>query len=74
MGLQGRNWLVQGSRLAEELLGEQTKQWTDMMMKQRKEEWELMKGHAGAQEEIFKKLFETVTAKQMKELETFFAK
>ena len=55
-------------------VNDQTKQWTEMMMKQRKEEWELLKGHASAQEEIFKKLFDGVCAKQMKELEANFAK
>ena len=44
------------------------------MHKQRKEEWEMLKGHLNAQEDTFKKLCMTVQAKQMKELEAFFAK
>ncbi len=52
----------------------QTKQWTEMMTKQRKEEWEMLKTHLTAQEDIYKKMFETVSAKQMKDMEAFFAK
>ncbi|TRY75722.1 hypothetical protein TCAL_08675, partial [Tigriopus californicus] len=53
---------------------DQTKQWTEMMNKQRKEEWEMLKAHLAAQEEIFKKVFETVQAKQMKDLEAFLGR
>jgi hypothetical protein len=52
----------------------QTKQWTEMMMRQRKEEWDMMKSHLTVHEEVYKKMFETVSAKQMKDMETFFAK
>lgn len=53
---------------------DQTVQWTEMMNKQRKEEWEMLKVHLAAQEEIFKKVFETVQVKQMKDLEAFFGR
>ena len=44
------------------------------MNKHRKEEWEILKTHLGSQEDVFKKLFETVQAKQMKDLDAHFAK
>ena len=53
---------------------EQTKQWTELMTKHRKEEWEILKTHLASQEEVFKKLHETVSAKQMKDMDAFFAK
>ena len=44
------------------------------MNKHRKEEWDLLKTHLGSQEDVFKKIFETVQVKQMKEMDAFFAK
>lgn len=51
------------------LVVEQTKQWSEMVEKQRKHEWELMKNHLHAQEEILRKLMETSQLNQMKQLE-----
>ena len=56
------------------LVADQTESWTELMHKQRKEEWEMLKGHLNAQEETFKKLCLTMQVKQMKEMEAFFAK
>ena len=56
------------------LVVDQTESWTELMHKQRKEEWEMLKTHLHSQEDTFKKLCMTVQAKQMKELEAFFAK
>ena len=53
---------------------DQTKQWTELMTKHRKEEWEMLKAHLASQEDVFKKLHETVSAKQMKDMDAFFAK
>ena len=53
---------------------EQTKQWTEYMTKQKKDEWAMLKTHLAAQEDIFKKVFETVQVKQMKDLEANFVK
>ena len=53
---------------------EQTKQWTEMMGRHRKEEWAMLSAHIQTQEDIFKKIFSTVEAKQMKEMDAFFAK
>ena len=52
----------------------QTKQWTEMMTRHRKEEWDMLKSHLTAQEDVYKKNFETLAAKQMKDLEAFFVK
>ena len=52
----------------------QTKQWTELMTRQRKEEWDMLKSHLTLQEDVYKKMFETVAAKQMKDLEAFFVK
>ena len=56
------------------LVHEQTTQWTECMHRQRKEEWNMLKTHLAAQEELFKKLCSTVQVKQMKELEAFFVR
>jgi phosphatidylinositol phospholipase C beta len=50
------------------LVFEQTKQWSSMMERHKKEEWEMMKSHLQQQEEILKKLMEVSQANQMKQL------
>jgi len=50
------------------LVVEQTSQWTEMIEKHRKEEWELMKSHLQAQEAILKTLMEVCHQNQMKQL------
>ncbi len=56
------------------LVQEQTKQWTEIMQRHRKEEWEMLKTHLGSSEETFKKLCVAAQAKQMKDLEAFFVR
>lgn len=51
------------------LVVEQTKQWTELMEKHRKEEWDMLKAHLQAQEDTLKKLMEGVHANQLKQLE-----
>lgn len=51
---------------------DQTKQWSEMMERHRKEEWELSKLHLQAQEDILKKLMEAGQAKQLAELDALF--
>lgn len=53
---------------------EQTKQWSDMMEKHRKEEWEIMKNHLKMQEDVLKKLMEAAQAQQMKDLDNIMEK
>ncbi len=64
-----RNNDVVNDPLVRKLVAEQTKQWTEMSEKHRREEWELMKGHLQAQEEILKKLMEVSQQNQMKQLD-----
>ncbi|XP_021925998.1 1-phosphatidylinositol 4,5-bisphosphate phosphodiesterase isoform X2 [Zootermopsis nevadensis] len=51
------------------LVAEQTMQWSDMVERHRKEEWELIRQHLTDQQEILKKLMEASHAAQMKQLE-----
>lgn len=53
---------------------EQTKQWSDMIERHRKENWELMRAHLQVQEDVLKKLMQSQQQLQIKELETFFEK
>ena len=40
------------------MVADQTKERTELMSKQRKDNWEMIKGHRTAQEEIMKKIME----------------
>ena len=51
---------------------DQTKQWSDMMERHRKEEWEMLKVHLQAQEEVLKKLLEEAQAKQIGAIKAIF--
>jgi phosphatidylinositol phospholipase C beta len=51
------------------LVAEQTVQWSDMIERYRKEEWELIRQHLTDQQDILKKLMEAAHAAQMKQLE-----
>lgn len=51
------------------VISEQTAQWSSMVERQRKEEWEMMKSHTEAGREEFKKLIEVVQASQVKQLQ-----
>ena len=45
---------------------EQTKEWTELMRKQRKDNWEMIKGHRTAQEEILKGIMKAAQANHNK--------
>ncbi|XP_068219882.1 1-phosphatidylinositol 4,5-bisphosphate phosphodiesterase isoform X2 [Palaemon carinicauda] len=51
------------------IVTDQMAQWSEMMEKHRKEEWELLKEHLKSQEDILKKLMEEEQANQIKKLE-----
>lgn len=51
------------------LVAEQTVQWSDMVKRHRKEEWELVRQHLTDQQDVLKKLMEASHAAQMKQLE-----
>lgn len=44
-------------------------QWSEMIDRHRKEEWELLKNHLDEQKEALNRVIETVQASQMKQLE-----
>jgi len=51
---------------------EQTEEYTEVVERHRKEEWELTKAHLIAQDDMLKTLMEGMQAQQMKELEAIF--
>ncbi|XP_076765770.1 1-phosphatidylinositol 4,5-bisphosphate phosphodiesterase [Xylocopa sonorina] len=51
------------------VISEQTAQWSAMVERQRKEEWEMLRLHTEAGREEFKKLIEIVQAAQVKQLQ-----
>ncbi|XP_068971740.1 1-phosphatidylinositol 4,5-bisphosphate phosphodiesterase-like [Bombus flavifrons] len=51
------------------VISEQTTQWSAMVERQRKEEWEMLKNQTEAGREEFKKLIEIVQASQVKQLQ-----
>ena len=61
-----------GDAGVKDVVTEQTEQYTEMLERHRKEDWELTKAHLIAQDEMLKKLMETSQAQQMKELEAVF--
>ncbi|XP_053974443.1 1-phosphatidylinositol 4,5-bisphosphate phosphodiesterase-like isoform X1 [Hylaeus volcanicus] len=60
--------LIQDANV-KKVISEQTAQWSAMVEKQRKEEWELLKTHTETAREEFKKLIEVVQAGQVKQLQ-----
>lgn len=50
-------------------IAEQTKQWTEMIAKHKKEEWDLLRQHVQDSQEAMKALMLTVQATQIKQLE-----
>ncbi|XP_057321910.1 1-phosphatidylinositol 4,5-bisphosphate phosphodiesterase-like [Microplitis mediator] len=60
---------VMGDDNVKKLVKEQTAQWSAMMEKQRKEEWELHKVHVQAGKDEFKRVMEAVQAQQVKQLQ-----
>ena len=51
------------------MVREQTKEWTELMQRQRKVTWEMGRTHYKAYEEILKPILETAQTSQVKELE-----
>ncbi|XP_015429445.1 PREDICTED: 1-phosphatidylinositol 4,5-bisphosphate phosphodiesterase-like [Dufourea novaeangliae] len=63
-----KNALLQDANV-KKVISEQTTQWSAMVEKQRKEEWEMLKNQTEAAREEFKKLIEVVQAAQVKQLQ-----
>ncbi len=51
------------------LIAEQMMQWSEMIDRHRKEEWELLKNQLNEQRETLDKVMEIVQASQLKQLE-----
>lgn len=51
------------------VISEQTAQWSSMMEKQRKEEWELLKNQTQSCRDELKRLIEVVQATQVKQMQ-----
>lgn len=51
------------------VISEQTAQWSSMMEKQRKEEWELLKNQTQSSRDELKRLIEVVQATQVKQMQ-----
>ncbi|XP_013782040.2 1-phosphatidylinositol 4,5-bisphosphate phosphodiesterase-like [Limulus polyphemus] len=55
-----------------EMVVDQMKQWSEMLERHRREEWDLLKAHLQQQGDILKRLMEIAQAGQMKQLEVKF--
>lgn len=64
-----KNALAQDANV-KKVISEQTAQWSSMIERQRKEEWELLKNQTQNSREELKKLIEIVQATQVKQLQT----
>lgn len=51
------------------VITDQTAQWSELIERHKKEEWELLKVQLNDQQEIIKKLMEQTQASQMKQME-----
>lgn len=60
--------LVQDANV-KKVISEQTTQWSAMVERQRKEEWEMLRIQAEAGRDEYKKLIEIVQASQVKQLQ-----
>lgn len=63
-----KNALAQDANM-KKVISEQTAQWSAMMEKQRKEEWELLKNQTQSSRDELKKLIEIVQAMQVKQMQ-----
>lgn len=60
--------LIQDANV-KKVISEQTAQWSAMVERQRKEEWEMLKSQAEAGRDEFKRIIEIVQAAQVKQLQ-----
>ena len=68
---KGKNNLVDDSAV-KEVCNEQTEEYTELVERHRKEEWDLTKSHLISQDDLLKTIMETMQAQQLKELESIF--
>lgn len=60
---------MQNDPAVRKLVTEQALQWSEMIERHRKQEWDTLKQQLSDQQDILKKLMETSQAQQMKQLE-----
>lgn len=60
---------IKADQNVRKVIAEQTTQWSELIEKHKKEEWELLKTQLTDQQEIIKKLMELTQAGQMKQVE-----
>lgn len=63
-----KNALVQDANV-KKVINEQTAQWSAMMERQKKEEWELLKNQIQSSRDELKRLIEIVQATQVKQMQ-----
>lgn len=63
-----KNALLQDANV-KKVISEQTAQWSAMVERQRKEEWEMLKSHTEVGRDEFKRLIDIVQANQVKQLQ-----
>lgn len=68
---KGKGGLIQDSAV-KEICNEQTDEYTELVERHRKEEWDLTKSHLISQDDMLKTIMESMQAQQMKELEGLF--
>ena len=66
--------LNEKTRVTVDIPGSQTTAWHELVTRQKKEEWEMLKTHMKGQEEQFKTICASVQAQQLKDLEAYFIK
>jgi len=71
---KGRDNDVVNDPVVKQVVVDQTKQWSEMVERHRKENWELMRNHLQSQEDLLKELMQAQQQVQMKELESLFKK
>jgi len=71
---KGRDNDVVHDPVVKQVVVDQTKQWSDMVERHRKENWELMREHLQGQENLLKELMQALQQLQMKELDNLFKK
>ena len=69
-----RNNDVVDDPVVKQIINDQTKQWSEMLERHRKENWQLTQAHLKEQEDKLKVLMQAQQELQMKELEYIFKK
>ena len=69
---KSKNNLYDSNSALRDICGEQTGEYTELVERHRREEWDLTKTHLIAQDDMLRTIMEGMQAQQMKELEALF--